>query len=78
MQRKFLEMTMKLDEYLFRTKTTKTDFAQQLGISRGHLQNILSGTKNPSVKLAKKIEELTVGKVSKEEVLFPDEYEEKI
>ena len=65
---------MKLDEYLFRTKTTKKDFAEELGISRGYLQHILSGIKNPSIKLAKKIAEATGGKVSKEELLFPEEY----
>ncbi len=67
---------MKLDEYLFKTKTTKKDFAEKVGISRGYLQHILSGLKNPSVKLAKQIEEVTGGKVSKEELLFPEEYPE--
>ncbi|MEK7339172.1 MAG: helix-turn-helix transcriptional regulator [Candidatus Rhabdochlamydia sp.] len=65
---------MKLAEYLFRMKMTKKDFAEKLGISRGHLQHILSGTKNPSVKLAKKIEEETRGKVSKAELLFPEDF----
>jgi transcriptional regulator with XRE-family HTH domain len=68
---------VKLDEYLFKTKTTKKDFAEKVGISRGYLQHILSGLKNPSVKLAKQIEEATGGKVSKEELLFPEEYSEK-
>jgi transcriptional regulator with XRE-family HTH domain len=68
---------VRLDEYLFKTKTTKTAFAERLGISRGYLQHILSGIKNPSVKLAKKIEEITGGKVSKEEILFPEDYREK-
>jgi transcriptional regulator with XRE-family HTH domain len=67
---------VKLDEYLFKTKTTKKDFAEKVGISRGYLQHILSGLKNPSVKLAKQIEEVTGGKVSKEELLFPEEYPE--
>jgi hypothetical protein len=39
--------SMKLDEYLFRTKTTKTDFAEKVGISRGYLQHLLSGIKSP-------------------------------
>lgn len=68
---------MKLDAYLFRTKTTKKDFAEKIGISRGYLQHILSRIKNPSVKLAKKIEEATGGRVSKEEVLFPEDFPEK-
>lgn len=68
---------MKLDEYLFRMKTTKKDFAEKVGISRGYLQHLLSGIKSPSVKLAKKIEEATGGKVTKEELLFPEEYPEE-
>lgn len=68
---------MKLDEYLFRTKTTKKDFAEKIGISRGYLQHLLSGIKGPSIKLAKQIEEATGGKVTKEELLFPEEYPEK-
>jgi transcriptional regulator with XRE-family HTH domain len=50
---------MKLDEYLFRKKLSRTDFAEQLGISRGHLQHILNGSRRPSVPLAKNIEEIT-------------------
>ena len=65
---------MQLDEYLFRTKQNNIDFAKKLGISRGHLQRILSGDRRPSVSLAKKIEELSKGKVSKEEMLFPEEF----
>lgn len=66
---------MKLDLWLFMNKITKKDFAARLQVSRGHLQEIVSGKRKPSVKLAKKIEELTEGKVSKEEVLFPEEFQ---
>jgi len=66
---------MNLDEYLFRTKQSRTSFAQKLGISRGHLQHILNGSRRPSVPLAKKIEESTQGKVSKEEMLFPEDFQ---
>ena len=66
---------MYLDEYLFKTKQSKTGFAQHLGISRGHLQHILNGSRRPSVPLAKKIEEITEGKVSKEEMLFPEDFQ---
>ncbi len=62
---------MDLDEYLFRKKISQTDFANELGISRNHLGEILRGRRSPSVKLAKKIEELTKGKVTKEEAMFP-------
>lgn len=66
---------MKLDLWLFMNRITKKDFAARLNVSRGHLQEIVSGKRKPSVKLAKQIEELTQGKVSKEEVLFPEEFE---
>jgi transcriptional regulator with XRE-family HTH domain len=62
---------MDLDEYLFRKRISQTEFAHALGISRNHLGEILRGRRNPSIKLAKKIEELTNGEVSKEEALFP-------
>lgn len=62
---------MDLDEYLFRKRVSQTEFAKELGISRNHLGEILRGRRSPSVKLAKKIEELSQGEVTKEEVLFP-------
>jgi len=66
---------MNLDEHLFKTKQSKTNFAQNLGISRGHLQHILNGSRRPSVRLAKKIEKITEGKVPKEEMLFPEDFQ---
>jgi transcriptional regulator with XRE-family HTH domain len=62
---------MDLDEYLFRKNISQTDFAEQLDISRNHLGEILRGRRSPSVKLAKKIEELTKGEVTREEAMFP-------
>jgi len=70
-----MEGPMSLDEYLWRNKISRTDFAKLLGVSRSHLQQILSGNRNASIKLAKKIEEVTQGKVSKEEMLFPEEFQ---
>jgi len=66
---------MKLDLWLFMNKITKKNFAETLKVSRGHLQEIVSGKRKPSVKLAKKIEELTEGNVTKEEMLFPEEFQ---
>jgi len=59
-------------EYLFKKRITQIDFAKRLGISRGHLGQILHGAKHPSRKLAKKIEEETEGKVTAVELLFPE------
>ena len=61
-----------LDRYLFENGFTKTEFAEALGIDRNHLHSIISGRRQPSIKLAKKIEEHTEGKISKEELLFSD------
>ena len=62
--------SMDLDEYLFRKRISQTDFATDLGTSRTHLGEVLRGRRTPSVKLAKKIEELTKGEVTKEEAMF--------
>jgi transcriptional regulator with XRE-family HTH domain len=61
---------MDLDEYLFRKRIFQTDFAKELGISRNHLGEMLRGRRSPSIKLAKRIEELTRGEVTKE-AMFP-------
>ena len=69
---------MDLREYLFRKRITQVDFAKKIGISRGHLGQIIAGTKHPSRKLAKKIEEETNRKVTALEMLFPEEHSKKI
>jgi transcriptional regulator with XRE-family HTH domain len=66
-----------LREYLFKKRITQVDFAKQLGISRGHLGQILHSTKHPSRKLAKKIEEETEGKVTAVELLLPENFKEE-
>lgn len=65
---------MDLREYLFRKRITQVDFAKKLGVSRSHLSQIIAGTKHPSRKLAKKIEEETNGHVTALEMLFPEEH----
>ena len=68
---------MRLDEYLFRTKQTNKAFAEKLKISRTHFQDILAARKRPSIELAKAIEQATEGRVTKEEMLFPEDFPEK-
>ena len=68
---------MNFREYLFKKRITQVDFAKRLGISRGHLGQILHRTKHPSRKLAKKIEEETEGKVTALELLFPENFKEE-
>ena len=67
-----MRATVDFREYLFKKRITQVDFAKRLGISRGHLSQILHGSKHPSRKLAKKIEEETEGKVTAVELLLPE------
>ena len=39
-------------------------FAEMVGVTQPHITNILSGRKNASVALTKKIEEVTEGRVT--------------
>ena len=64
---------MQLAEYLFRHKVKQTEFAKTVGVSRVHMGEILRGRRRPSVKLARRIEEVTDGQVPKEGLLFPEE-----
>ena len=72
------ELFVRLDEYLFRIKVNKTEFAKQIGISRTHLTLISSGKRKPSPTLAKKIIEATKGLVTLSELLFPEDHPAKL
>jgi len=50
---------MKLAEYLKIHSLTHKEFGKLVGISQPHVTNILSGRKNASVALIKRIEEVT-------------------
>lgn len=63
-----------LERYLFEKGLTKKEFAEELDIDRNHLHSIISGRRQPSVKLAMKIEKLTGREILKEKLLFPEEY----
>ncbi len=69
---------MNFREYLFKKRITQIEFAKRLGISRGHLVQILHRTKHPHRKLAKKIEEETEGRVTAVELLLPENFKEEI
>lgn len=64
---------MDLKRYLFEQALPVKKFAEQLEVSVSLIYHILKGHRVPSPQLAKKIEELTKGAVSKEELLFPDQ-----
>ena len=64
---------MNLREYLFRKRISQTRMAEQLGLSRAYFSRVVSG-KVPSPAVAIKIEKATGGIVTRDEVLFPDQY----
>ncbi len=66
---------MDLKTFFEKKQTNMMEFALKMGVSLGHLYQIMSKTRRPSVRLAKKIEEATEGKVTKEELLFPEDFE---
>jgi len=61
---------MHLKRYLFEHSLPVKKFAEDLGVSVSLVYHILKGKRVPSPQLAQKIEKLTKGAVSKEELLF--------
>jgi|KBSMisStaDraftv2_1062788.scaffolds.fasta_scaffold64868_2 transcriptional regulator with XRE-family HTH domain len=55
---------MKLKDYLYFEKTTITDFAKLVGISRIHMSGIANGFRHPSKTLVRHIQLITNGKVT--------------
>lgn len=67
---------MDLDTYLTEFCVNVTALAKKIEISPLYLRKIRKGH-IPSTKIAKLIEEATQGNVTKEEILFPEEYDKK-
>lgn len=44
--------------YIYKHNLTQTEAAEKIGCSQEHLSRILKGTKNPSVKLLDKMEQI--------------------
>jgi transcriptional regulator with XRE-family HTH domain len=65
---------MNLRDYLHFERITQADFAKMIGVSRFWMSRVTNGDMPPGKKLAKLIEEKTGGKVTKEEMLFPEDY----
>jgi DNA-binding transcriptional regulator YdaS (Cro superfamily) len=64
---------MRLDEYL--KKTTQDEFAKAAGVSQGLISQWLSGTTSITAENAVKIERITKGAVTRQE-LRPDIFNE--
>jgi transcriptional regulator with XRE-family HTH domain len=55
---------MKLRDYLKKHNQTQDEFAKMVGVTRPLITQIISGRKNPSIKVLMKITELTDGEVT--------------
>lgn len=62
---------MKLEDYLIEKNLSKADFAKKIGRTREYIHNLLKGHYYPSLASAKKIEEITSGKVKVEDLRPP-------
>jgi len=62
---------MKLKDYMKQERLTETKLSADIGISQQHLNRLIRMLSNPSLPLAKKIQEKTNGQVSIEELLNP-------
>lgn len=52
-----------LQAYLLKTNTTQAALAAEVGISRGHMSDIVAGERTPSLPVAARIEKATGGLV---------------
>ena len=57
----------KLKQYLAQTETTQASLADLIGVSRSHMNELVSGAKKPSLNVAIKIENATCGKIAASE-----------
>lgn len=60
---------MRLIDYLRAKRMKQNDLAFTLGLSEAHISMILSGKRWPSRKVARRIVELTEGKVGLEDLM---------
>lgn len=60
---------MDLREYLFKKEISITDFAKDIGFTRGYINAICKKNIKPGRKLAKVIEQATDGKVTMKELM---------
>lgn len=56
----------KLAQWIEKSTYTREEIAKKLGINRHYLDHLCRGTRGPSLKIARAIQELTEGEVSME------------
>lgn len=64
---------MKLSDFLDQQHITQKQFAERLGVHQMHVHGICRGKNRPSADLARRIEELTDGHVTRLELLYPED-----
>jgi plasmid maintenance system antidote protein VapI len=65
---------MRLAEFLKLKNISQTDFAEAVGTSPQMMTEVIKGRKRFSPDMAKKIVDYSGGKISLEELLFPDDF----
>lgn len=65
---------MRLDVYLKIHEISQIQMAKKLGITKAYMHELSSRKKSPSRVMAKKIEEITKGEVTRLELLYPEEF----
>lgn len=67
---------MKLLDWLEINGLSIKDFAEGIGYTRGHVSAIIHRHRNATPEIAKRIEIATQGMITREQMLYPDEYPE--
>ena len=62
---------MKLEDYLKKNNLTHDDFSRKVGVTRPLITQIIGG-RNPSTALVKRIEEITNGEVTLNDLFNPE------
>lgn len=62
---------MEIKAYLSRHKITGGDFAEQLGVSRARLSNVVTGRRDPSFKLMLEIIRLSNDEITADGIIAP-------
>jgi DNA-binding transcriptional regulator YdaS (Cro superfamily) len=69
---------MNLRDYLTKNKISMSKFAKDLDVSVSTISLLINGKRRPSAELALAIDKITNGKVSRDEVMYPELYIKKV
>lgn len=60
---------MNIPDYLDWSNTSRAEFAKELGVSLSTITHYIAGTRIPNLSIGRKIEKITKGKVTIDELL---------